>query len=173
MDWRTQGVEPALRFLIEWISLMGSLSCNETSPFSEFLRHQTCATKGLSDWRGEFPQLRQLACCSDRAENQVKIQTLSLQQHWERSVLPGQPGALPSGMVELTGGLWGQACLLERCLWVPAASCAGALCCPGTPKPGLLLPKKAPRANNPSWAAKGDVWGQSALKCLFRLNCLV
>jgi len=61
MDWHTRGVEPALRFLIEWIYLMGSLSRNETSaPFSEFLRHQTCAAKGLGDWRGEFPPLGQL-----------------------------------------------------------------------------------------------------------------
>lgn len=60
MDWHTQAVEPGLSFPTEWISLMGSLSPNEISPFSEFLRHQTCATKGLNDQRGEFPQLRQL-----------------------------------------------------------------------------------------------------------------
>lgn len=40
---------------------MGSSSHFETSPFSEFLRHQTCATKGLNDQRGAFPQLLQLA----------------------------------------------------------------------------------------------------------------
>lgn len=46
---------------------MGSLSHNETSPFSEFLRHQTYATKGLNDQRGEFPQLRQLAWGDDKS----------------------------------------------------------------------------------------------------------
>lgn len=33
MDWHTRRVEPAARLPVEWISLKGSLSCNETSLF--------------------------------------------------------------------------------------------------------------------------------------------
>lgn len=90
----------------------------------------------------------------------MKVQTLVLWQHWRCGILPG---ALLSSVVKLMGGLWGRASLLERHPRVTAASCTGALRCPGTLEPSLLLLKEVPRANNLSWAANGNVWGQSAL----------